>query len=260
MKTHTEQVQRWEDIIFENRNKEYGAYAIRKNYDDRILTGWTISLGVVALIFLSSFLSGEDPAITTVAGPTCFFPMPKPNVIPDRKITPTAPAPKQLNKNLPPVVTPKDIPDPVDPVKPADPITSGGTGDTGTPNNGEVQSGGNDINVPVDITPTLPYVLAPEVMPAYEGGMEAMMKFLQKKLRYPTSAQKLKEQGTVYVSFIISSAGEVTNVEIVKGFYRDCDKEAVRVISLMSKWKPGLQNKMPVAVKMVLPIKFKLDS
>lgn len=259
MKTQSEHVQRWEDIIFENRNKEYGAYAIRKNYDDRVLTGWTISLGVVGLIFLSSFLSGEGPVITTVAGPTCVYPMPKPDIIPDRKITPTAPAPKQLNKNLPPVVTPKDVPDPVDPVKPADPTTSGGTGDTGTPNNGEVQSGGTDINVPVDITPTLPYVLAPEVMPMYEGGMEAMMKFLQKKMRYPKIAVQNREEGTVFVSFIISSTGEVTNIEVVRGISKSCDQEAIRVVSMMSKWKPGLQNKMPVAVKMVLPIKFKLD-
>jgi protein TonB len=261
MKTESEQVQRWDDIIFEKRNKEYGAYAIRKSYDDRVLTGWTISLGVIALIFLSSFFPGEEiiPAPPEVTFITGLMPAPKFKVDPPKTQAPEAP--KQFNKDLPPVVTVKEIPDPPEPLKPVEPVDHGGTGSTtGTINNGSVQSAGVDLGEPIDVPVSPPYLLAPEVMPAYEGGMEAMMKFLQKKLRYPSSAQHRKIEGTVYVSFIISSTGEVTNIEIVKGFYKDCDKEAARVISLMNKWKPGFQNKMPVAVKMVLPIKFKLDS
>jgi protein TonB len=259
MKTESEQVQRWDDIIFEKRNKAYGAYAIRKSYEDRVLTGWTISLGVIVMIFLASFISGEEiipvpPNFPDIIG---LIPAPKFKVDPPK--APPAEAPKQINKDLPPVIKTKEISEPPEPLKPVEPVTSGGTGSTGTINNGPVESGGINTGDPIEAPVAPPYYLVPEVMPAYEGGMEAMMKFLQKKLRYPYSAQKTREEGTVYVSFIISSTGEVTNVEIVKGFYKDCDKEAARVISMMSKWKPGLQNKMPVAVKMVLPIKFKLD-
>jgi len=258
MKTESEHVQRWEDIIFENRNKAYGAYAIRKSYDDRVLTGWTISLGVFVFIFLSAFFSRQEIIPIPPEPPVITGLMPAPKFKVDPPKAPEAPAPKQINKDLPPVASIKeDLPDL--PVKPNDTATPVGTGDSGIPVEGAAQSG-IDVGVSVDPPEALPYVLVPEVYPMYEGGMEAMMKFLQKKLRYPTSARKLKEEGIVYVSFIINSAGEVTNVEVVKGFYKDCDKEAVRVISLMNKWKPGLQNKMPVAVKMVLPIKFKLES
>jgi len=258
MKTQSEHVQRWEDIIFENRNKEYGAYAIRKNYDDRVLTGWTISLSVFALIFLSAFFSKQEiiplpPELPVITG---LIAAPKFKVDPPK--APEPPAPKQVNKNLPPVVSVKDdLPDL--PVKPDEPTTPVGTGGTGSPVDGTPLSGGIDPGVPVDAPVTPPYVLAPEVMPMYEGGMEAMMKFLQKKMRYPRIAVQNHEEGTVFVSFIISSTGEVTSIEVVRGISKSCDQEAIRVVSMMSKWKPGLQNKMPVAVKMVLPIKFKLD-
>jgi protein TonB len=256
MKTQSEHIQRWDDIIFDKRNKAYGAYAMRKNYDDHVLIGWSISFGVVALIFLSSFLSIGEPEIITTTPTGCQFPMPPPVVTPNQKVAPSAPAPKQVNRNLPPVLTQNDPPEPkpVDPVQPSNP---GVTVGTQLPVDGTLHTGVDPGNVPEPPKPS--FVLHAEVMPAYEGGMEAMMKFLQKKLRYPSSAQEQKEEGTVYVSFIISATGEVTNIEIIKGFYKDCDKEAARVISLMNKWKPGLQNKMPVAVKMVLPIKFKLE-
>jgi len=257
MKSQSEHVQRWEDIIFENRNKEYGAYAIRRSYEDRVLTGWGISIGLFTLIFLSSFLSGEE-IIPTPPEPhvtTGFMPAPKFKVDPPK--APAPPAPKNLNRDLPPVVPIKDVPDA--PVAPIDPVEPGGSEGSGIPVGGNVQSGGQEIGVPIEVPRPPEYVLAPEVMPSYEGGMEALMKFLQKKLRYPSMAQKQKEEGTVYVSFIINQYGEITKVELVKGFYKDCDKEAVRVVSMLNKWKPGRQNKMPVAVKMVLPIKFKLE-
>jgi protein TonB len=258
MKTQTENVQRWDDIIFENRNKDYGAYAIRKDYDDRVLMGWSISLGVIVIIFFSSFFSLEQPGVTAIQVSGCGGLILPPKVIPTVAPKEAAPAPKVPNKNLPPVVSKK--PDaPVDPAKPVDPADPNGGQGAGTPA-GNAGSGTGNIEIPLATPPAPPYVLAPEVMPAFEGGMEGMMKFLQKKLRYPRRAQERKEEGTVFVSFIIDPQGEVTDVELVKGFFPDCDKEAMRVISLMNKWKPGMQNKMPVAVKMVLPIKFKLDN
>ena len=261
MKTQTENDQRWDDIIFEKRNKEYGAYVIRKNYEDRVIKGWLISLVVIVSILFSSFLSGEEiipspPDHGFVSG---WIPLPKLKT--DRPKVSEPPAPKKINKDLPPVAYIKeDLPDPPEPLKPNDTEPVGGTGGSDSPATGNTQSAGPIGGGEIEPPDAPPYVLAPEVMPVFEGGMEGMMKFLQKKLRYPRKAQERKEEGTVFVSFIISPQGEVTNVELVKGFFPDCDKEAMRVISLMNKWKPGMQNKMPVAVKMVLPIKFKLDN
>ncbi len=257
MKTESEQVQRWDDIIFEKRNKVYGAYAIRKSYDDHVLTGWVISLGVATCIFLFSFLSIEEiitpPLEPSV--PTGFMPPPKFKL--DVQTAPTALAPKQVNRNLPPVLTQNDPPDQkiMDPIQPRSPGVSGGTE---LPIDGPPQKELIPGNIPEPPKPE--FVLYAEIMPAYEGGLEAMMKFIQKKLRYPALAERKKDEGTVYISFVISSMGIVTNVEVIKGISKECDKEAMRVISMMNKWKPGLQDKMPVAVKLVLPIKFKLDN
>jgi len=98
-----------------------------------------------------------------------------------------------------------------------------------------------------------------EVMPVYEGGLSAMIKFLTKNLRYPSSARMMGIEGSVYIRFVIDSHGAVTDVEVVKGINGALDKEAMRVTALMPRWKPGRQHNLPVNVRMVLPIKFKLE-
>ena len=260
MKNESEQVQRWDDIIFEKRNKDYGAYAIRKSYDDNVLTGWVISLGVIAIIFLSSFLSinNEKPKDPEPKGGFTIIPPPdlKPVITP--KSQPPPPAPRNTPANVPPAVVKHDVPD--EPVAPVEPPTSGGVeGGTGQPQVGT--PGGDDTGEPtiVEPPPAPEFYLSPEVAPAYEGGYEAMMQFLQRKLHYPSKARSKQIEGLVYVSFIISPSGAVTKVEVLKGIGHGCDEEAARVIAMMNKWKPGLMNKMAVPVKMVLPIKFKLS-
>jgi len=99
-----------------------------------------------------------------------------------------------------------------------------------------------------------------EVMPNYQGGVKAMMKFIQKHMKYPGSARKIGTEGKVFIKFVVNYEGKVVNVEIVKGISEDCDKEAVRVIAMMPDWKPGMQNNMPVSVRMILPINFKLEN
>ena len=73
--------------------------------------------------------------------------------------------------------------------------------------------------------------------------------------------QKLDKDGHILSQefFVVNEEGRVVDVEIIRGISTDCDKEAARVIALMPLWKPGMQNKMAVAVRMILPIKFKLE-
>jgi len=112
----------------------------------------------------------------------------------------------------------------------------------------------SDDNGTVDVAPA--FILNPEVMPHYEGGISEMMKFLKSKLRYPIRASRRSIEGTVFISFVVDRNNNVTRVEVIKGIDPDCDKEAIRVISMMNAWTAGIQNKSPVSVKMVLPIKF----
>jgi Ca-activated chloride channel family protein len=95
-----------------------------------------------------------------------------------------------------------------------------------------------------------------ESMPEFPGGECAMKKYLKDHLIYPDPAIAHWIDGTVYVCFIVDKDGSVRDVAVLRGIGEAYDKEAIRVIQAMPKWKPGLQNGMPVAVRMTLPVKF----
>lgn len=99
----------------------------------------------------------------------------------------------------------------------------------------------------------------PEVMPEYPGGMDALMKYLSGNIKYPEQAKEKNTQGRVLVSFVVEKNGSISNVKVVKGIGNGCDEEAVRVISAMPKWKPGMQNGKKVRVSFAIPISFKLQ-
>lgn len=98
-----------------------------------------------------------------------------------------------------------------------------------------------------------------EKMPEFPGGDEALMKYIIENLRYPQSAAKSGMQGRVIVRFVVAGDGSITNVEVLKGFDYACDKEAVRVVSMMPKWTPGKQSGRNVPVYYTIPIVYKLS-
>ncbi|MBW3470023.1 TonB family protein [Arthrospiribacter ruber] len=98
-----------------------------------------------------------------------------------------------------------------------------------------------------------------EDSPEFEGGMEEWSKFLGSTLHYPDKAKEMGIEGTVYVVFEIQKDGRVTNPEILRGIGGGCDEEALRVIRQSPDWIPGKQNGREVAVRMRLPIRFKLS-
>ncbi len=97
-----------------------------------------------------------------------------------------------------------------------------------------------------------------EDMPAFPGGQEALFKFINEKLRYPKEAEEHGIQGRVFCNFVVEKDGSITDVKVQRSVLPLLDKEAVRVLSLMPKWKPGYQNKIPVRVKYTVPISFYL--
>lgn len=98
-----------------------------------------------------------------------------------------------------------------------------------------------------------------EDSPEFNGGMEAWNKFLSSTLHYPNKAKEMGIEGTVYVVFEIQKDGRVTNPEILRGIGGGCDEEALRVIRQSPDWIPGKQRGQEVAVRMRLPIRFKLS-
>jgi protein TonB len=96
-------------------------------------------------------------------------------------------------------------------------------------------------------------------MPEFPGGQSALMKYLSENIRYPVIAQENGIEGRVICSFVVERDGSITDVQVVRGVDPSLDREAVRVIQSMPKWKPGKQRGKPVRVRFTLPIVFRLQ-
>ena len=103
------------------------------------------------------------------------------------------------------------------------------------------------------------FFMVVENMPEFPGGDLGLMKFIQKNVRYPAIAKEYNITGKVYVSFIVDKQGSVTNVKIVRGVDKNLDAEAIRVVSLLPKYKPGKQRGKAVRVMFTIPINFTLN-
>ena len=259
METNAFVIRTWDDLVFMDRNRAYGAYPMRKAYSRRLILGLGVSTAVMAMLLLiTNILSDSVKKITipVIRESGLFEFIPVPPIKQDQQSKPIEKDMVPEKKSTPVRIVSESIDAPVE----------SGTADSypddsalpGTGNSGEVMGTGTiEAEVrPINITG--PVVVA-EVMPEYVGGMEAMMKFIQKKLRYPSAPRKLGIEGTVYVSFVVNGDGSVSQVAVLRGIHPDCDEEASRVISMLPNWKGGKQGGYPVSVKMVLPIKFSLS-
>ena len=103
------------------------------------------------------------------------------------------------------------------------------------------------------------FFMVVENMPEFPGGNLELMKFIQKNVKYPAIAKEYNITGKVYVSFIVDKAGYVTNIKIVRGVDKNLDAEALRVVSLLPKYKPGKQRGKTVRVMFTIPINFTLN-
>jgi protein TonB len=252
-----------DDLVFENRNQEYGAYAVRKSYSSNMNTGFlSCVLFAVGLLTMNQVLAlfGDPP-----------IPLPKPFtnstvldssppvIIPIEK--PKGPPPPKRNAAAPvvPTVTTQIVPDQPVPDQSATPDMGEDDG-VGTDPNAEIfgdpNSSGANLTTTTSPTEVLDFV---QIMPKFKGGDLEMMRFIQRKTRYPARSRRMDIEGTVFVQFVVRSDSTITGVKVLRGISEDCDKEAVRVISSMPKWEPGIQSKMAVNVRMVVPIRFVLD-
>lgn len=98
-----------------------------------------------------------------------------------------------------------------------------------------------------------------EQMPEFPGGQAALFQFLGKNMKYPQVCQEEGIQGRVIVQFVVDRDGSITHPEVVRGVHPLLDKEALRVIGMMPKWKPGMQQLTAVRVKYTVPVNFRLQ-
>jgi len=260
MKTEGSYLQQWDEMVFQNRNKDYGAYSIRRVYPKHLIIGLIIAVTLMVFIvifpMIRAYFTGYDVELLMNSGtgsPRLELTPPPPidKNLPVKLVNP--PSFKEPVKLLPPKVVTEEVPEEVptveeikknDVVTPPTEVTTEGFSDGLAPGEGE------DKNI---------YDFA-EQMPSYIGGPKAMNEFISTTIRYPVSAQRMRLGGTVFVAFVVNADGSISDVHAVKGFSGDCDKEAERVVRSMPLWEPGRQDGKPVKVKFVVPIKFKLGA
>ena len=97
-----------------------------------------------------------------------------------------------------------------------------------------------------------------DIMPEYPGGSQAVLEYLRNEIKYPTVCRENRIEGRVLVTFIINKDGSIVEPEVVRGVHPALDSEALRVISQMQPWKPGMLNGQLVRVKYTIPINFRL--
>lgn len=264
-----------DDIVFENRNRAYGAYAIRAAYERNMTRALTMAPLLLLLLvggpmLVNNLLQSLIPPViflNPTDPPLVFTDKNDLIIIPEKKFTPPASTPQvKTIRNVPLVavkdneVNPNDQPATVDQLQTAisGPLTVDGI-DADVPPVDVAISTGEGTGAPVEAAAPPTEFLVVEEMPEFPGGQAAMLKFIGKHLRYPASARNQGLSGVVYVSFVISPEGQVTKVEVLKGINAACDQEAARVISQMPAWKPGRQSGRNVPVRYSLPIRFSMQ-
>lgn len=137
--------------------------------------------------------------------------------------------------------------------------SSNGEGGTGVASQGEAESNSSAVSpVAVDTNDNPLNFQVVERLPEFPGGMVEFMKWLTKTLRYPVLAKQQKIQGKVIVAFIINKDGSISGQKVVKSVSPELDREALRVLRLMPKWKPGEEKGKPCRTYFSIPVNFKL--
>ena len=95
-------------------------------------------------------------------------------------------------------------------------------------------------------------------MPQFPGGAVAFLKWLNANLKYPAAAQSAKVEGKVVAQFLVNEDGSITDIKLTKKLHPQCDREALRVLKMMPRWTPGIENDKPCRTRVCIPIVFKL--
>ncbi len=257
----------WIDIVFDGRNKEYGAYELRKennkNTNKAIFAGVIFFSLAIASPLIISLIKGslEDTKDKFKETEVVLTPPPSLDKTPPPPPPVEPPPPKVDQIKFPPPVVKKDEevveeePPTIEDIKKADPGEKTVKGDPNADIKIDEPVGDGPVNQVKTEEDTQVYTSV-EVLPSFNGDYG---KFLQKNLRYPPIARENNIQGRVIVNFVVEKDGSLTDVKVVRGIGGGCDEEAVRVIKSSPKWNPGVQNGRNVRVNYTIPIFFQLQ-
>ncbi len=273
---------KWVDMVFAGKNKEYGAYQLRKGTSGRNIKSLLILVIAAALVggFLAWKVIEQKQAEEQQAYMEAMElaklqqqakkeekkkePV-KPKIEPKKEI----PVARETQKFTAPVIKKDELVKEENQVKQMDQLDAKvavGTKDEEGVKDRTVEAVRSDIAVAAPPPPPAP---KPEVsnkvfdvveeMPSFPGGQAALMSFLSSNIKYPVVAQENGVQGRVIVGFVVERDGSITDVKVMRSVDPSLDREAQRVVKAMPRWKPGKQNGSAVRVKYTVPVVFRLQ-
>ena len=273
---------KWVDMVFAQKNKEYGAYKLRKGTSGRNIKALLIL--VIAAALVGGFLAWKVIEQKNAEAQAAYMEamelaklqeqakkretkkeVVKPKVEPKKEI----PVARQTQKFTAPVIKKDELVKEENQVKQMDKLddkVAVGTENKEGVKDRTVEAVRNDIAVAAPPPPPAP---KPEVaskvfdvveeMPSFPGGQGALMSYLASNIKYPVVAQENGVQGRVIVSFVVERDGSISDVKVARSVDPSLDREAQRVVKSMPRWKPGKQNGSAVRVKYTVPVVFRLQ-
>ncbi len=261
--------QEWIDVVFTDRNKNYGAYQLRKqngrNTTKALAIGVAIFVFFVSLQTIINFVNGFIPKAQEKVKivPVVLQPPPPVNKQKPPPPPPEPPKPKvDQVKFPPPVVKPdnevKEQPPTVKELEVADPGQKNIKGDPNADIKIDEPVGNSDVKQVTEEDPNKIFTSV-EQNPEFQGGEAAFARYLSKNIHYPAVAKENNVQGKVFLQFVVERDGSITDIKVVRGIGSGCDEEATRVLKNSPHWKPGIQNGRAVRVYYTIPISFTLQ-
>lgn len=248
----------FDDIVFESRNKEYGAYSLRKKYSRNVIISMCIGTIILATVIITPYLNAKA-ADRAAKRAERQVELKMENLDqPNETVAPPPPPPPppadvvQQAKYVPPVV--------VDSVKPEENVQ------LMTADEASIEVQDEEVveiveevkeEVQEEDPEATPFVVVEE-MPMFPGGDAELLKYIGEHTQYPEIAKENNIQGRVIVRFCVTSKGGVSQVSILKGVDPELDAEAIRVVNTLPAFKPGKQGGKPVPVWYMVPITFTL--
>ena len=268
----------WADIVFQGRNKVYGAYQLRRSTGKRNIWAMVFVAAVAAVTYLglaayNSYQAAQKAKFEAEMEASLIETKKQAKV--EKKTE--APKVEQVQKVekvkssiafTPPVIKKDSEVKPEEEMKTQDELKETKTAIGAFDVKGNDESGGTVLKAVEDIaTPEPPKQEAEqnkvfdvvEQQPQFPGGMGALNQWLGSNIKYPAMAAENGIEGRVIVQFVVERDGSVSGVHVVRGVDPSLDKEATRVVSAMPKWIPGKQNGSAVRVKYTVPVTFRLQ-
>ena len=268
----------WADIVFQGRNKVYGAYQLRRSTGKRNIWAMVFVAAVAAVTYLGlaayNSYQAAQKAKFEAEMEASLIETKKEAKVEKKTETPKVEQVQKVEKVkssiafTPPVIKKDSEVKPEEEMKTQDELKETKTAIGAFDVKGNDEAGGTVLKAVEEIaTPEPPKQEAEqnkvfdvvEQQPQFPGGMGALNQWLGSNIKYPAMAAENGIEGRVIVQFVVERDGSVSGVHVVRGVDSSLDKEATRVVSQMPKWIPGKQNGSAVRVKYTVPVTFRLQ-